>query len=293
MSDERHGYTVKIPQNVSAPDKIMFGATARQCVILGGTAAGLWVTWLGVQSFVPPFMFAAPAGLFLLLLGVVVSAERDGVTADRLLAAAVRQVLSPRRRVMAPEGVGQPPAFLTEALRGQDLRATAPLDLPVQAVRDGGIVDLGADGAAVIAEATTVNFALRTPAEQELLIGGFASWLNSLTGPVQITSRTTPIDLTAQINVLRQNSPKLPHPLLEAAAMDHADFLAQVNDSGAVLHRSLLVTAHERESEHAPRAVRRINDAAALLAACEIAASPLDASGAHQTVSAAVDPDQS
>ena len=292
MSDERHGYTVKIPQNVSAPDKIMFGATARQCVILGGTAAGLWLAWLGVQSFVPPLMFAVPAGLFLLLLGIVVSAERDGVTADKLLTAAVRQALAPRRRVMAPEGVEPPPAFLNEALRDQDPSPAAPLDLPVRAVHDDGVVDLGTDGVAVIAEATTVNFALRTPAEQELLIGGFARWLNSLTGPVQITSRMTPVDLSGQIKALRRDSPKMPHPLLEAAALDHADFLAQVNDSGAVLHRNLLVTAHEPESEHAPRAVRRINDAAALLAACEIDASPLDASDAHRVVSAAIDPDQ-
>jgi len=292
VSDERHGYTIKIPQNVNAPDKIMFGATARQCVILGGTAAGLWMAWLGVQSFVPLLMFAAPAGLFLLLLDIVVSAERDGVTADRLLVAAVRQALASRRRVMAPEGVEQPPAFLSEALRGQDPPPATPLDLPVEAVRDDGVVDLGTDGAAVIAEASTVNFALRTPVEQELLIGGFARWLNSLTGPVQITSRTTPVNLSAQIKALRRDSPKLPHPLLEAAALDHADFLAQVNDSGAVLHRNLLVTAHEPETEHVPRAVRRINDAAALLAACEIDASPLDASDAHNVVSGAIDPDR-
>ena len=74
--------------------------------------------------------------------------------------------------------------------------------------------------------------------------------------------------------------------------MDHADLLTQVNDSGAILHRSLLVTAHEPEPEHAPRAVRRINDAAALLAACEIDASPLDVSSAHQALSAAIDPEQ-
>lgn len=291
MADERSGYTVKIPQDVSRPDKIMFGATARQCVILGSATVGLWLLWLGVRSFTPPLLFVAPAGLFLLLLGIAVSAERDGVNADRLLAAALRQAIAPRRRVMAAEDIGQPPAFLDSALRGQNIPSIAPLDLPVQAVRGDGTIDLGPDGTAAIAEATTVNFALRTPAEQEQLIGGFARWLNSLTGPVQITSRTTPADLTEQIKALRQDAPSLPHPLLESAAQNHADYLARINDSGSVLNRSLLVTARETDPTHAPRAVRRITDAAALLAACEIDATPLDTADAHAALSAALDPD--
>lgn len=292
MTDDRPGYTVKIPQDVSAPDKIMFGATVRQCVILGGTAAGLWLAWLAMRDLVPPLLFAAPAGLFLLLLGIAVSAERDGISADRLLAAALRQVLSPRRRVMAPEGVGSPPAFLDAALRGQHVPAVAPLHLPVQGVGEAGEVSLGADGVAVLASCSTVNLALRTPAEQELLTGGFARWLNSLTGPVQITSRSTPADLGGQISTLRASAADLPHPLLEAAALGHAEFLAQVDASGAVLHRTLLVTAREPDPEHTPRAVRRITDAAALLSACEIDAEPLDSHTAYRVLNAALDPDQ-
>lgn len=291
MSEDRHGYTVRIPQNLSAPDKILFGATARQALILGGTAAGLWLTWLAVHSFVPPLLFAAPAALLLLLLGIAVTAERDGINLDRLLAAALRQALVPRRRVMAPEGVCAPPAFLNEVLRRHSLPPVTPLELPVQGVRDDSAVDLGANGAAVLAACSTVNFTLRTPAEQELLVGGFARWLNSLTGPVQITSRTTCADLNGQIRALRASAPASPHPLLEAAALDHADFLAHLNDSGAVLHRSLLITAWEPDPAHAPRAFRRIADSAAALSTAEIDVTPMDAYTAHAVLNAALDPD--
>lgn len=290
MSEEARGYTVKIPQDVSRPDKIMFGATARQCVVLGGAAASLWLIWLAVQTLVPPLLFAAAAGLLLLLLGIAVTAERDGIGLDRLLAAALRQALTPRRRVMAPEGISAPPEFLNEALRGQNLPSVAPLDLPVQGVRDGGVVDLGANGAAVLGACSTVNFALRTPAEQELLVGGFARWLNSLTGPVQITSRTACADLKEQISALRESAASLPHPLLETAALDHADFLARVDDSGTVLHRSLLITAREPDSAHAPRAVRRIADAAAALSAAEIDVDPQGTQDAHGVLNTALDP---
>jgi hypothetical protein len=68
------------------------------------------------------------------------------------------------------------------------------LRLPAEAVTntgsDMGVVDLGTDGLAVIAVASTVNFALRTPAEQESLVASFGRYLHSLTAPVQVLVRT-------------------------------------------------------------------------------------------------------
>jgi hypothetical protein len=291
MSEDRHGYTVRIPQDVSRPDKVLFGATARQAVILGGTAAGLWLIWLAVRDLVPPLLFIAPALLVLLLLGIAVTAEHDGIGVDRLLFAAALQTLSPCRRVMAPGGVTAPPAFLAEALRGQDIACPSPLDLPVQGVGPDGVVDLGGDGVAVLASASTVNFALRTPVEQELLVAGFAGWLNALTGPVQITSRAAPADLTAQIGELRADASALPHPLLESAALGHADFLTEIGETGCLLHRTVLITAREPDPAHAARAARRIANAAAALSSAEVDAAPLSAAGAHRVLSTALDPD--
>ena len=108
---------------------------------------------------------------------------------------------------------------------------------------------------------------------------------------MQITSRTSPADLSGQISALRTSAPTLPHPLLEAAADSHADFLTQINESGSVLHRTVLVTAREPDPQHAPRAAQRISDAAAMLAGCEIDAAPLNTTGIHRVLNAALDPD--
>ncbi len=43
----------------------------------------------------------------------------------------------------------------------------AALRLPAEAVTDTGVIDLGKDGVAVVAVCSTINFGLRTPAEQE------------------------------------------------------------------------------------------------------------------------------
>lgn len=292
MSEDRHfSSTVKIPQDVSRPDKILFGATARQAVILSGAAVSMWLCWLGLRHTVPALMFAVPAALVLLLLGIAVSAERDGVSVDRLLLAALRQGLSPRRRVMAPEGIDGPPEFLTTVLRGQDTAVPAPLSLPVQGIGPDGVVDLGSDGCAVLGAASTVNFALRTPAEQDALVAGFGRWLNSLTGPVQLTSRTTGADMAENISALRESAPTLPHRLLEAAALGHADFLERIAESGEVLNRSLLLTAHEPDIAQASRAHRRISDSVSALSAAEIAVETLDAQSVATTLAAALDPD--
>ncbi|ACU75689.1 conserved hypothetical protein [Catenulispora acidiphila DSM 44928] len=291
MSGDNYSGTAKIPQDVSRPDKILFGATARQAVILSAAAVAEWLSWLGLRSTVPPLMFAVPAGLFLLVLGIAVSAERDGIGVDRLLLAALKQRLSPRRLVMAPEGVDEPPEFLRTALHTQRETTPSTLNLPAQGVISGGVVDLGSDGAAVLATASAVNFTLRTPAEQELLVTGFARWLNSLTGAGQITSRTTPTNLTAEARTLRTSAPTLPHPLLESAALGHADFLDQIGDSREVLHRSLLITAREQELAHMPRAQQRLNGAVSALSAAEVDVAPLDAAPAATALAAALDPD--
>lgn len=292
MSDDHHGDTVKIPADVGAPDKILFGATLRQTVILGSAAIALWGTWFAVRELVPPLLFAAPAALVLLLLGLAVSCHRDGVTVDRWLAASVKQALTPRRRVMAPAGVPEPPEFLRDALRGEPRSRPAPLDLPVEGVGVDGVVDLGRDGVAAVATASALNFALRTLPEQGLLVAGFARWLNSLTGPIQITSRSAPGDMSAEIDALRACIPDLPHPLLKEAAVDYAEFLTDIDTSRSVLNRVLLITARETDEAGTARAVRRIHDAASVLSAAEVTVRALDASGAHEVLASALDPDR-
>src|SRR5918992_916659 len=90
-----------------------------------------------------------------------------------------------------PEGVAAAPDWVA----AQAAPLPAPLRLPARAISADGVIDLGADGAAVICTASTVSFALRTPQEQMALVGVFARWLHSLTGPAQILVRSEDIDV--------------------------------------------------------------------------------------------------
>ncbi len=260
--------------------------------------------------------------------------QRDGISLDRLLAAAIRQRLQPRHRVAAPEGVRPAPEWLTAQVATRDRGATAPgsgispvaLRLPAEGVTEAGVVDLGVDGVAVVAVASTVNSALRTPGEQEALVASFGRYLHSLTAPVQVLVRAERLDLSGQIAELRQAAPGLPHPMLEAAAREHADYLDQLRRSTDLLRRQVLLVLREpvrvggptdglggasplatlrarRERARTPgvsegarraaetRLVRRLGEATELLAPAGIAVTPLDAGQATAVLAAACNPD--
>lgn len=342
---------VRIPADVDMPDRVLGPLTARQLAILGGTGLVLYSAWAASRPFLPIPVFVVLAIPIGVTAAVLALGQRDGISMDRMMLAAIRQHLAPRHRVSAPEGVRPAPAWLTsQSTAGQSRHqgrngkgkgktaASTPeaispsaLRLPAEAITDTGVVDLGTDGLAVVAVASTVNFALRTPGEQEALVASFGRYLHSLTAPVQILVRTERLDLSGQINELLARAGGLPHPALEAAALEHADYLAQLGEQTDLLRRQVLLvlreptgattptdglggasplavlTAMTRSKKHTntatggvsagarraaeSRLVRRLGEAVELLAPAGIVVTPLDAGQATAVLAAACNPD--
>jgi PrgI family protein len=257
---------VRIPADVDMHDRVLGPLTARQLGILAVTGLVLYAAWAATRTVVPIpvfFALAIPVGAAAAILAL---GQRDGLSLDRLLVAAIRQRMGPRHRVAAPEGVRPAPDWLTAqtttTTRGRAMPtgkitltkgkvpvreqiSPSALRLPAEAITDTGVVDLGADGLAVVAVASTVNFALRTPAEQESLVASFGRYLHSLTAPVQVLVRTERLDLSGQIAELRARAGGLPHPALEAAAVEHADYLVQLGEQTDLLRRQVLLIMRE------------------------------------------------
>ncbi|MEV0675915.1 PrgI family protein [Actinosynnema sp. NPDC050436] len=338
---------VRIPADVDMHDRVLGPLTARQLAILAAAGAVLYLVWAATRAFVPIPVFlavAVPVGAASAMLAL---GKRDGVPMDKLLVAAIRQRVAPRYQVAAPEGVRPAPAWLTPDTdrtarrtagrrKGGKGRAGEPeqvspsaLRLPAEAVTETGVVDLGADGLAVVAVASTVNFALRTPTEQEALVAGFGRYLHSLTAPVQVLVRTERLDLSAQVAELRERAGGLPHPALEAAAVEHADYLVQLGQQSDLLRRQVLLVLREPLGLASPtdglggpgplavlvsmagrrrkqpggqvdagarraaesRLVRRLGEAIELLSPAGIVVTPLDAGQATAVLTAACNPD--
>ena len=160
-----------------------------------------------------------------------------------------------------------------------------------------GVIGLGSDGAAAVAAVSTVNFALRSPAEQDALTAAYGRWLNSLTGPVQILVRAGRADLSAAVAALREAAPALPHPALEQAALEHAGFLEGLAAERDVLTRQALLIV--REPGHgtgraggtaAGRALQRAGEAARLLAGADLQVQVLDGGQVTALLAACADP---
>ncbi len=280
---------VRIPADVDREDRVLANLTARQAAILATAAVVLWLAFTATRHLVPPAAFAgaaAPvaAGAVLLALG-----RRDGLSLDRWLAAGLRQARAPHRLVPAPEGIHPPPAWADPGLAAQARPLPAPLRLPATAISPRGVISLGGDGAVAIAAASTVNFALRTPAEQQALAAAFGRWLNSLQCPAQILIRAHRIDLSAMAARIQDDAAALPHPALERAALGHAAFLGGLAEDRDLLARQVLIAVREPTAE---RAVRRITDAARARPAAGVVITPLDGPQAAAVLAACCTPGQ-
>jgi hypothetical protein len=278
---------VRIPADVDREDRILGDLTARQVAILATAAVGLWLAWLASRHLVPPAVFAGVAVPFAVAAIMLALGRRDGLSLDRLAAAAFRHARSPCRLVPAPEGVHPPPAWADARLAARAGPLPAPLRLPAGAIGPDGVISLGDGGFAAVAAASTVNFALRTPAEQQALTAAFGRWLNSLQHPAQILVRARRADLAAMAGRVRENAPALPHPALESAALAHAGFLGDLAASRDLLARQVLIAVRENAPE---LAAARIAGTARALAAADIAVTPLDGAHAAAVLAACCDP---
>jgi hypothetical protein len=251
---------IRIPADVDREDRLLGPLTARQLAILAASGVVLWLAWAATRQLIslPVFAaFAAPAAGVMVTVAV---GRWHGLPADRLLAAIGRHHLHPRQLIPAPDGIPTRPGATKplggDAGDGGGLRLGA-LGLPLLAIAGDGTLDLGAAGTALLVRATAVSFALRTPAEREALAAGFGRHLNSLSSPAQILLGAEPIDLQPIINQLHSAAPGLPHPLLEAACRDHADYLQSFAASRPLLRREVLLVLRAPTTQPAKPVRRR------------------------------------
>jgi hypothetical protein len=264
---------VKVPADVGAPDTIAWGLTFRQLAILGSIAGAGWLAYTRFGPLLP-----GPVWLALLLPTaaasvVVVLGRRDGLPLDVWLRHGLTMARTPRRQV--PGTPDPTPPLLLDAPK-----PPAPLRTPTTTITADGTLTVDGTARQVIGCGTT-DIALRTGAEQQALLDGFASWLNALTGPAQIVVAAHRHDLTPYAQAIRDGLDQLPHPALRAAATDHAGFLHDLDTDRDPLRRQVLtVVTHGPARDATVRA----------FGALGVTAAPLDGGQVTAALAAAVDP---
>ncbi|CAL9330025.1 hypothetical protein SUDANB121_00062 [Nocardiopsis dassonvillei] len=288
-SDEALSWRGRIPADIDRPEPILFGLTARQCLIIAPALAGAWGIYLLFRGHVPWWAIMA---VLIPFLGVVVAlalSERDGRGLERVVASALAWLRAPKHLVSAPSGqIPDRPRWAPRIRRAPRLE---PLRLPAAAISPEGVIDLGGRCAVMIA-CTTIPFQLASGREQDQALAAFAGVLDALTEPVQFLVQRRSADLTGFTAMVRNGAAHLPHPALAEAASAHADFLDELAATHELSHQQVVaVLTATGSARRAGTALRRTaQDVADRLATLGIRTQVLEGTEAEQVLRQAMAP---
>lgn len=276
-------YRTRIPADVGAPDKVVYGLTFRQLAILAVAAVAGWAGYNALQTMLPVPVLAGLGIVWAAAAFGVAAGRRDGQPLDKWLLAGLRYARAPRALSTLTTNVALP--GWVDPPEGKPV-IPAPLRLPAEAIDSDGTISLEGGETALVAM-TGLNLGLRSHAEQTAAIDLFGGWLNSLTAPAQIVVSAQPADLAGHAAMLREHAGSLPDPALVDACTDHAAFLEQLAARRDPLRRQILVAVNA-SGQGAAR--RLADDTARTLAGLGITTKALDGSAVTAAIAAAADP---
>ncbi|NED50992.1 PrgI family protein [Micromonospora aurantiaca] len=284
---DEQAVAARMPADVDAPDKVLYGLTFRQLAIVAVAAVVFYCGGKALHTVVPaPVLLGAGVVLGGLVFGLAVG-RRDGLPMDVWLAAAVRHSRAPRA-LSTTDTTAKTPDWVQAP--ESKVMLPAPLKLPADAIDDHGEISLGAVKAAMVA-ATSVNLALRTADEQAALVDTFGRWLNSLSAPTQIVVSAQPVDLHSAAQTVARAADVMPHPALADAAADHARFLDDLAQRRDPLRRQVLIVTRTTSGERGEYAARRRADQTVrALSGLGVTTRALDGRAATAALAAAADP---
>jgi hypothetical protein len=284
MSTVDDAVQAAVPADLNAPDRIMYGLTARQVAILAASAAALWVAFQALTPAVPPAAVGIAAIPLAAIATAVALGRRDGITMDRWLTAALVTARAPHLLVSASGPVHAPPGWAPSAA---DAAVLSPLRLPAQAIAESGVIEVD-DGCVALTAVGTVNVDLRTAGEQHAMVDAAGRWLNALSGPVQIVVSTRRVDMHAYADLVEDRLNLLPHPALADAAAGYARFLRELGDDRDPLDRHITVAHHTAGDAVVAR--RQAEQSARALTGLGVSTRVLDGAQVTDTLVAACDP---
>src|SRR5689334_5201751 len=111
--DDEAPLRARVPADVERADRIAFGLTGRQLVILTVTGLVLYAAWPALATVVPPLVFIACALPIVGTAFFVAVGRRDGLGLDVWLLAALRYRRAPRRLVPSEGPITPAPAWIS------------------------------------------------------------------------------------------------------------------------------------------------------------------------------------
>jgi hypothetical protein len=277
---------VKLPADVELEDRLAFGLTGKQLALLAATALSAYGAFLTLAPLLTAPV-ALAAAVLVALAGILVAFVRhDGLSGDQLALAIARYARTPKRQLLAPEGLPMPlPASPRE-------RSVAPLEIPIRRVLANGLVERADGGHCLLLNAHATSFELRSPDEQAAFVSAFARFLNARTDPIQISIQNEQASLRPHADQITRDNPERT-PGLHEAALDHARFLRSLGEAHPLKRRRILLVLQTRQHqpELAQIALTRLaTEATELLRGADVHLQPLDGEQTVALLARSLDP---
>lgn len=125
-----------------------------------------------------------------------------------------------------------------KSVRGakHDARAATQLHLRIAEIR-GDTVVLKNGGIRSILKVSSMNFNLKSEAEQNAIIYSYQSFLNALEFPVQIAVRSRKLDLDSYIEKLKELAEKQENKLLQQQTNEYADYVQRLIEYADIMEK--------------------------------------------------------
>ncbi len=88
---------------------------------------------------------------------------------------------------------------------------------------------------------SSINFSLKSEDEQEAIIQGYISFLNSLDSPVQILIQSRKLDIDDYLNRLKEHEKTQSNDLLRNQIVDYRQFVKELVELGEIMQKKFFV----------------------------------------------------
>jgi len=112
--------------------------------------------------------------------------------------------------------------------------------LPIAEVREDTAI-LKNGGLRAVLKVNSINFNLKSEIEQQGIISGYQSFVNTLIFPVQILIRSTRLNIDPYIQSMKDRAQHQQSPLLKEQTLDYADFMEKLVDIADIMQKSYYI----------------------------------------------------
>lgn len=119
-------------------------------------------------------------------------------------------------------------------------KTSTQLHLRVAEVRNDTLV-LKNGGVRAVLEADSINFNLKSEPEQESIIAGYQSFLNTLDFPLQIVVQSKKLDLDNYLADLKSKGEKQQNPLLQKQTYEYVEYIERLLEYADIMDKKFYV----------------------------------------------------